>query len=215
MNLPTAAALLLVAVAAGVALGGCELSSSEPLTEEEYVAEAEGVADEFIESATRVAKEVQNVQADLGSVGNLIGTFAEEAEALAARIEDINPPAAVEQLHQQLIEILDDFAGKAETAAAALKAGDLLGGIPALTKLAADALNVGDRLESTVDSIRERLGIAAADVPELSEPATERRHASGPVSLGDEPADRSPRRVGTASAAVAVDAGIPVERRSR
>ena len=171
MTLPRAAALLLVAVAAAVALGGCEFDS-EPLTEEEYVAEAEGVADDFIASANRIAKEVQGVQADLGSVGNLIGTFAEEAEALAARIEDINPPDAVVRLHDQLIEILDDFAGKAETVAIALKAGDLLGGIPALTKLAADALDVGDRLEATVAGIRERLGIAAADVPELSEPPT-------------------------------------------
>lgn len=172
MKLAKPAALLLVAVAAGVALGGCELSSSEELSEEEYVAEAEGVADDFIAGANRVAKEVQGVQADLGSVGNLIGTFAEEAEALAARIEDINPPAAVSELHDQLVEILDDFAGKTEKVAVALQAGDLLGGIPALTNLAADALDVGDRLDSVVTEIRERLGIAAADVPELSEPLT-------------------------------------------
>ena len=171
MGRAAAAALVLVGLIAGVALAGCDLGGTdEPLTEEEYAAEAEGVADEFIASANRIAKEISNVEADLGSAGDLIGTFAEEADALAARIDEITPPEAVAHLHARLIEILEGFAAKAENASIALKAGDLLGGIPALAGFAAEALEVGDRLDAVVARIRERLGLAPQLAPGLGEP---------------------------------------------
>ena len=152
------AVLLVLGVLVGaIAVAGC---GSDEADDKDYVAEAQDVATSFTQSAQKLSKQISELQGlNLKSAGELLQTFSDGVEDLAAQIDDISPPAAVEELHTRLVTLLEDFGEKAEQAAVALKAGDLLGGLPALTTFAANATEVGGKVNSTVEEIQAKLGI--------------------------------------------------------
>jgi hypothetical protein len=152
------ASLVLIALTGALALAGCGESETD---EQDYVAQAQEVAASFTQSAEELQARISELTADfnLKTAGNLLGTFADRVDELAAEIDDIDPPSAVEGLHTQLVDLLENFAAKAEQASLALKAGDLLGGIPALTNFAAEATEISGKVDSTVDQIKGKLGV--------------------------------------------------------
>jgi hypothetical protein len=152
------AALVLIALTGAIALVGCGEDSGTD--EQDYVAQAQEVAASFTKTAEELQARISELAANfnLKTAGNLLGTFADRVDDLAAEIDDIDPPAAVEGLHTQLVDLLENFASKAQQASLALKAGDLLGGLPALTNFATEATEISGKVDSTVDQIKGRLG---------------------------------------------------------
>lgn len=153
------ALLVLVILVGAVAAPGCD--SDDETSEQDYVAAAQDVATSFTQSADRLATQISELQGgiNLAKAGELLQTFSDSVEELAAEIDDISPPSVVEDLHTQLVELLENFGAKAQQAAIALKAGDLLGGLPALSSFATEAAEVGGKVDSTVNEIESRLGV--------------------------------------------------------
>jgi hypothetical protein len=153
-------ALVVLAVMLG-ALGLAACGSDDETSDQDYVSAAEDVAASFTESAQKLEKQIDEFRRNLNlkSAGNLLSSFADSVEGLADEIDDISPPSAVEGLHTQLVDLLNNFASKAEQAALALKAGDLIGGFPALANFATDASQVGSKVDSTVSQIQSKLGV--------------------------------------------------------
>jgi hypothetical protein len=153
-----AATLILIGLVGAVALAGC--GSSDELSDEDYVAELQAVAVSFGEGADELSQKISNFgELSLANASELLQTFSDQVSDLAAKIEDVAPPAVVEDLHAQLVARLESLASKAQAAALTLKAGDLIGGLPALTGFAAEATNAGGRVDSTVTEIQAKLGI--------------------------------------------------------
>ena len=152
------AVLLVLGVLVGaIAVAGC---GSDETDEKDYVTEAQDVANSFTQSADKLGKQISELEGlNLKSAGELLQTFSDGVEDLAAQIDDISPPDAVEELHTRLVDLLENFASKAQQAALALRAGDLLGGLPALTSFASEATEVGGKVNSTVDQIQSKLGV--------------------------------------------------------
>jgi hypothetical protein len=157
MNAAHAAALILCGLVGAVALAGC---GEDTRSDEDYVNELSAVAVSFGDGVNELSREISELEKlDLKSAGELLQTFSDRVEDLAAKIEDVSPPEVVAELHARLVALLEDFGGKARQAAIALKAGDLLGGLPALTGFAAEAADVGARVDSTVSDIKAKLGV--------------------------------------------------------
>ena len=159
MSAARAAALILCGLVGAVALAGC--GDDEEVSSEDYVSEAQAVATSFSKSVTELSAQIDQLAGsfNLKNAAGLLQTFSDRVDDLAAKIDDIDPPAAVEDLHTRLVDILENFASKAQQAAIALKAGDLLGGLPALTGFAAEATDVVGRVDRTVNDIQAKLGI--------------------------------------------------------
>jgi hypothetical protein len=153
------AALLLCGLVGSLPLAGCD-SDNDRASDEDYVAEAQAVAKNFAESVNQISKQISQLEKlDLASAGGLLQTFSDRVDDLAARIEDISPPEAVQELHRRLVDLLENFGSRAQQAAIALKAGDLLGGLPTLTKFAVQAAEVGNEVDATVGQIKAKLGL--------------------------------------------------------
>jgi hypothetical protein len=153
-----AATLILIGLVGAVALAGC--GSSDEVSDEDYVAELQAVAVSLGEGADELSQQISNFgELSLASAGELLQTFSERVSDLAAKIEDVTPPAAIEDLHAQLVARLEGLASKAQAAALTLKAGDLIGSLPALTGFAAEATDAGGSVDSTVTEIQAELGI--------------------------------------------------------
>ncbi len=153
------AALVLCLLVGAVALAGCD-SDPEEQTSEDYVAELQDVAVAFGDGANELQQQISEIDGlNLQSAAALLDTFSTQVDELADELDDIDPPEAVAQLHADLSERLNGFADKAEQAALALKAGDLLGGLPAISSFAADASELGTDLDATITDIKEQLGI--------------------------------------------------------
>jgi len=161
---PRTAALVLLLFASllvgAVTLVGCGSDSGEEQTDEDYVAELQDVAVSFGDGANDLSKQISELDGlSLKNAAALFDTFSARVEDLANELDDVDPPEIAAQLHAQLTERLDRFADKAKQAALALKAGDLLGGLPALAGFAADASEVGTDLDATITDIKSKLGL--------------------------------------------------------
>ena len=154
------AALICCLLVGAVALLGCG-SDSEEQTDEDYVAELQDVAVAFGDGANELSTQISELEGlNLANAAALLDTFSTEVEQLADELDDVDPPEIVAQLHAQLTERLNRFADKAEQAALALKAGDLLGGLPAVAGFAADASELGTDLDATITDIKSELGVS-------------------------------------------------------
>jgi hypothetical protein len=96
-------AVLLLAVLALAACGGGDGGESPRLTKAEYEAKLKTVGEGVGERLGRTISGTKLTDADLEKGIDAINLFADELEA-------INPPAEVEQLHQDLIDGLRGFA---------------------------------------------------------------------------------------------------------
>ena len=157
MSSPRAVLLVLGVLVGAIAVAGCGSDESD---DKDYVAEAQDVATSFTQSADKLSKQISELEGlNLKSAGELLQTFSDGVDDLAAQIDDISPPDAVEELHTRLVDLLESFGAKAQQAALALRAGDLLGGLPALTSFASEAAQVGGKIDSTVNQIESKLGV--------------------------------------------------------
>lgn len=156
------AALILCLLVGAVAVAGCGSDSgSEEQTDEDYVAELQDVAVAFGDGANELSTQISELDGlNLANAAALLDTFSTQVDNLADELDDVNPPEIVAQLHAQLTERLNRFAAKAEQAALVLKAGDLLGGLPAISSFAADASEVGTDLDATITDIKAELGVS-------------------------------------------------------
>lgn len=151
--------LLAGAVTAAGTLG-CG-SDSDERTDEDYVSELQDVAVTFGDGANELSTQISELDGlNLENAAALLETFSTEVDELANELDDVDPPEIVAALHAQLTERLSGFADKAEQAALALKAGDLIGGLPAISGFAADAAELGTDLDATITDIKGELGIA-------------------------------------------------------
>jgi hypothetical protein len=156
---PARAAVLLLALVGVVALAGCDLDGEER-TDEDYVDSLQDVATAFGDGANDLSRQIEALdKLDLKSAGAVLGTFSDSVDELADELDDVDPPAQVEELHARLVEILETFGARAQQASLALKAGDLLGGLPALTGFAVQAAEVSGKVDSTITGIKEKLGV--------------------------------------------------------
>jgi hypothetical protein len=143
-----------VVVSAGCSDGG----GSDEVDEQDYVAELSAIARSVTDGVDELSAQVRDA-GSLKGAGKLLGTFSERLDDLAARVEDVSPPAQVTELHGRLVTLLEQLADKAGSASVALKAGDLLGGLPKLTKIAAEGADVAQKIDSTVGDIKTKLGL--------------------------------------------------------
>ncbi len=151
------AALLVLACA--VTAAGCSSDGeATEVDERDYVAELSAVATSVTQGVDELSAKVSKA-GSLKGAGELLGTFATRLEDLAAKVEDVNPPEAVADLHARLVSLLGELAEKADVAAVALRAGDLLGGLPRLTKIAAEGAEVAQKIDTTVGDIKAKLGL--------------------------------------------------------
>lgn len=161
MNLSAhrAAVLILCLLVGAVALAGCG-SDSEEQSDEDYVAELQDVAVSFGDGAEELSTQISELDGlNLANAAAVLDTFSARVEDLANELDDVDPPEIVAQLHADLTTRLEAFASKAEQAALALKAGDLLGGLPAVASFAADASELGSDLDATITDIKSELEI--------------------------------------------------------
>jgi hypothetical protein len=147
-----AVALCVLAGATGVAACGQEEESNA-----DYLTEVNEVAQSFSKGVTELSAQVGNVNS-LDEAGELLDTFGVRVDDLADELDDIDPPDAVAALNDRLVELLRSLGEKAKTAALAINAGDLLGGLPKLAKIAGEASDVGQQIDSTLDQIKAKVG---------------------------------------------------------
>ncbi|MDP9189695.1 MAG: hypothetical protein M3O25_10645, partial [Actinomycetota bacterium] len=113
------AALIVCLIVGAVAVAGC--GSGEERSDKDYVAELQDVATSFGAGANKLSKQISELgPLTLKSAGALLQTFSDQVDELAAEIDDVDPPAAVEQLHARLLALLESFGSKAQQAAIAL-----------------------------------------------------------------------------------------------
>jgi hypothetical protein len=146
-----AVALGVLAGATGVAACGQEQESSA-----DYLTEVNQVAQSFNKGLNEISMQIGSVNS-LDEAGELLDTFGVRVDDLADELDDIEPPDAVADLNDRLVELLRSLGEKAKTAALAINAGDLLGGLPKLTKIAGEAADVGQQIDSTLDQIKARI----------------------------------------------------------
>jgi hypothetical protein len=153
--------LVLASVVVPVGCSGSD-DGGEEVDKEDYAAQLSAIAESATESVDQLAAKIGNA-GSLKGAGELLATFSERVDDLAARVEDVNPPDAVADLQARLVSLLEQLAEKTSVVASALKAGDLLGGLPKLTKVANETAEIAQQVDSTVDQIKGKLGLDSGD----------------------------------------------------
>ena len=146
--------LLLAALLALVAAAGC---GSDTESSNDYVKELNQVQTDFSDSITKATS---------GSAGS--GNAASAAEQTFASLETsinklisdlkaIDAPDKVKDLHQDLIDEMNQFQAQVKSAAAALKSGDASKIVAAQTKFATEASALGTKIGQTIQGINSKL----------------------------------------------------------
>jgi hypothetical protein len=149
------ATLLLTAVLALVAAGGCG-GSSDTKSSNDYVKELNQVQTDFVNSISKATASSGTGSAQ-DQAKNTFASLNTSIDKLITDLKGIEAPDKVKSLHNDLIDEMTQFKAQVNTAADSLASGDTTKIVAAQTKFATEASQLQTQIGKTISGINTKL----------------------------------------------------------
>ncbi len=148
------ATLLLTAVLALVAAGGC--GGSDTKSSNAYVKELNQVQTDFVNSISKATASSGTGSAQ-ERAKNTFASLDTSIDKLISDLKGIEAPDKVKSLHNDLIDEMTQFKAQVNTAADSLASGDTTKIVAAQTKFATEASQLQTQIGKTISGINTKL----------------------------------------------------------